>query len=629
MTRRILAAGDYRLDLADERLWRDGAHIALGGRAFALLRLLMERPQTLVTKDEIFDRVWPGLAVSDSVLTTAVKELRRALGDEARRPAVIQTVHGRGYRFMLPVTEADAPAPPVPAPPPPRRRRLVLAALAASILAAVALGLAVGSRLSAPAPDAGEKSLAVLPFEDLSPERDEGWFAAGLTEEVLNTLARAPDLRVVSRTASASFGAHDADAAVGSRTGVAHVLHGAVRRTGDRLRVTVTLARTSDGASIWSKTYDRRERDVISIQEDIAYDLAEALRTVMEPAKLRAMVDAGTRSVEAYEAYLRGLALDQRELEEGDVRLTAAAGEAYEQARALDPGFSAAHWRAARSWFGNVTRLDAGARGGLSDAERLDRYLERMDAAIATSKDDVTRLKHQAQVAPMRLKLREAHRIMARYLEARPRDIDAWEEMGDIAAYAGETEWSARAAERVHAMSMKDGLPRSRAITLAVMSQRYALAARMADEQLGVLPDNALTRYQAHRAYIAAGRIADARALLPGLAASSLPPASQVLARIRQACAEGATREAHALASQMGEAALAIRWQAALTLGDRAAAEAMLRPYDRAEALPTLLQFMIYPTFDARPFPHLTRRLAAEGVRRAPPSETPGACPRA
>lgn len=111
MKQRHLVSGPFRLDLIDESLWRDHELVPLGGKAFALLRALMQAPQTLVTKDELFERVWPGLAVSESALTTAMKDLRRALGDEARTPSVIKTVHGRGYRYLLPVARADvAPA---------------------------------------------------------------------------------------------------------------------------------------------------------------------------------------------------------------------------------------------------------------------------------------------------------------------------------------------------------------------------------------------------------------------------------------------------------------------------------------------------------------------------------------
>jgi len=104
---RYLVAGELVLDRVDERVSRCGHAVRLGGKAFRLLQALMERPLTLVTKDELFEAAWPGLAVSESVLTTAVKEIRQAIGDNARAPTVIETVHGRGYRFLLPVEATD------------------------------------------------------------------------------------------------------------------------------------------------------------------------------------------------------------------------------------------------------------------------------------------------------------------------------------------------------------------------------------------------------------------------------------------------------------------------------------------------------------------------------------------
>ena len=640
MTPRTLVSGPFRLDLIDERLWRGHETIPLGSRAFELLRVLMECPQTLLTKDELFDRVWPGVAVSESVLTTAIKDLRRALGDEARAPTVIKTVHGRGYRYLLPVAVGDdlpvgTPVPPAAAGSPrPQRTPWRTAVSAAAVLACVILMAVFGARIlsgsgPAGAPVAeGAKSVAVLPFTDLSAGRDRAWFAGGLTEEVLNSLSRTPDLRVVSRQSSGRFRGGERDAAtIGRQLGVAHVLEGTSRQSGERLRVTVKLVRTSDGEHIWSKTYDRRGQDVISIQEDIAFDIARALKTVMEPGKLRAMTEAGTRSVEAYEAYLKGLALDQRQMAEGDVRLALAAGEAYEQARTLDPGFSAAHWRAAHTWFGNATRIDAGIRGHVDEAERMRRYLERIDRAIATSRDDVEKLKYAAAAAAIQLRFKTAHRLMTRYLDARPRDVDAWEEMGDLAAYAGEPAWTAKASERVHALSMQDGLPRSRAITLSVMAEDYPAAARRAQEQLAQRPDDAVTQYQTHRALIFTGQPEAARALLTSIASSSLPASNRWLAGMRQACADGRRDEAAALRAKIDAAgSLGPRWQAAQIMSDARGAEALLRPYDGAGRLPTLMQFMIYPTFDARPFPALSARLTQEGVRRPAPVATPYAC---
>ena len=635
MTRRYLVSGACRLDLVDERLWRDGEPQPLRGKAFAVLRVLMETPQTLLTKDELFERVWPGVTVSESVLTSAMKDLRRALDDDARNPHAIETVHGRGYRFLQPVETTDEAEPGVanpppsalPEPPPPSigRRRLLTGALAG--LAATAALAATALALRGRDPPA-EKSVAVLPFEDLSAARDQAWFADGLTEEVLNTLARTPDLRVVSRQASARFRDSDSDPAdIARQLGVAHVLEGSTRRAGPRLRVAVQLVRARDGAHIWSKTYDRKGEDVISIQEDIAFDIASALKTVMQPAKLRAMVEIGTRSVEAYEAYLRGLALEQRHLAEGDVRLTAQAGDAYELARRLDPGFAAAHWRAAQSWYGNATRLDSTARGGVSEADRQREFLSRIERAVATSHDDVEKLKYASAGAAIELHVRTAHRLMARYLEARPRDLEAWDKMSDLAAYASEQAWLARAAEQIHTVSMQDGLPLSRAITVSVNAMEWDAAAQRAREQLAVLPESATTQYQAHRAFLSAGRTAEARAILQRVKASKMKPTAIALAELRQACAEGRAADALALRHRIDASGeLTPRWNAAMTLGDRRGANALLKPYDRPDGLPMLMQFMTYPSFDPASFPTLQALLVHEGVNRPPPAPIPFAC---
>jgi len=634
VTPRFLISGPFRLDTVDESLWRDGQLIPLGAKAFALLRAFMQAPQTLLTKDQLIDQVWSDLEVSESVLTTAIKDLRRALGDDARNPTIIRTAHGQGYRFMLPVEAVDDPTgaavargPDEARRAPPSRRAILAGSLAAvGVAAAVGAGLFVANRPGAPRP--AEKSLAVLPFKDLSEGRDQTWFADGLTEEVLSSLARTPDLRVVSREASAQFRGSGADLReIARRLSVAHLLEGTVRRAGDRLRVAVTLIRAADQAHIWSKVYDERGQDMISIQEDIAFDIARALKTVMEPAKLRAMVEAGTRSVDAYEAYLRGLALEQRHLAEGDVALTRAAGEAYDQARALDPGFAAAHWRAAQSWYGATTRLDAGARSEVSEAARKAEFLKRLDTAVATSRDDVEKLKYASAAAVIRLRFQLAYRLMARYLEQRPRDLEALDEMTDLASYVGDRRWVAKAAERMHAISMQDGLPQSRAITASVLALETEAGVRRAREQLAVRPEGATIQYQAHRAFLAAGRLDEARTVLARIRASRMKADARELAELRQACAEGRVADAVALRRSIdATGGLAPRWHAAQTLGDTQGAEALLRPYDRPEDLSSLMQFMVFPSFDARPFPVLSALLARDGVKRPRPAPLPYAC---
>lgn len=622
MRDRYLVAGPLRLDLRDERLWVRGAPARLGNRAFGLLRELMQQPQLLVTKDELIDRVWGGIAVSDAVLTTAVKELRQAIGDDARNPEFIQTVHGRGYRFMRPIdrydlieAEPDAGLPPAAPAVVPRRRRAWLAAamLLVAIFAALALWLRPPEAMRVPPAD---KSLVVLPLADFSPPGDARWFADGLGEEIETTLSRAPDLRVASGSSAArlardGLGGPD----IAGRVGVAHFLEGSVRRTPQRIRVTARLIRAADGRELWSGSYDRAPADVISIQEDIAYRIASALKTVMDPARLRVMVAAGTRSVEAYDAYLLGRALDLRQYRSGDISDARAASEAFERARALDPGFSAAHWRAARTWFGNATRVDSEIHRDVPRTERLARFNERVEAAIATSGDPAERLRFRAAQAAMAIRPRQAHRLMASYLAARPRDVDAWEEMGDLSAYVGARDWVRRSAERVYTLSVQDGSFRSRAITLSVMSLDLDAAVARARILLARRPDHALTQYQAHRALIWDGKPGEARLLLARIEASDLPADVRLLARIRQACAEGRVADATRLRAEVDALGrINSRWQAAGIVGDDRAATELLRPFDAPDQLPTLIQYLINPSFDARAYPLLMRHLAGEGI---------------
>ena len=639
--RRYLIAGQLWLDRRDERLWRNGRSTRLGGKALAMLQALMEKPRTLVTKDQLFERVWPGLTVSESVLTTAVKEVRRAIGDNARNPTIIQTVYGRGYRFLLDTIEAEE----LPGTNPSRltdrvaagiRDRRLLAAFAFLILLLTAGAAVLWFRTPAqePAetvevPAAHPKSIAVLPFEDLSPQRDQQWFAAGLTEEILNSLARTPDLHVAARTSTRSIGSGDVRQ-IGRQLNVAHILEGSVRREKDRVRVTAQLIRASDGFHLWSQNFDRPASDVVSIQEDIAIAIAQALKTVMSPQRLQAMVSLGTRSVEAYEEYLKGLAYENQALVTGSDQYALLAYQAYERARTVDPSFAAAQWEAAQHWFGNTTRVGSAVteRRGTED-HRLKEYLLRIETAIASSSGRPEQLKYRSARALIDLRFRESLRFMLAYVKERPRDLEAWDEIVDLAGYVENRRLIAEAARRIHQVSMESGSPKSRAITAAVFSTDAPLAVELAREQLRRSPGEALIQYQSHRALLLGGFRDDARQILAQLRDSDLPSENKLLAELRQSCADGGTgsREIAARLDRDPSASTSSKWQAAELLGDRARATAILMPLHRPDRLTTLMQYLVYPNFDARPFPLLQARLAADSIVRRPPAPIPFACP--
>ena len=281
-----------------------------------------------------------------------------------------------------------------------------------------------------------EKSVAVLPFADLSQSQDQEWFADGLAEEILNALARTPDLLISARTSTFAYKGTDKDIpTIASELGVAHVLEGSVRRAGDRIRVTAQLIRAADGFHLWSQNYDRDTTDVIEIQEDLAIQIAKALETTMDPDSLADMVRVGTSSVAAYQAYIHGAGLRARSLMENNPRLMTQSYEYFEEARAEDPEFSAAHGAAAGYWIVqmSLTNFQLDTNELTTPADMLQTFYERNDTAIATARNDVDRLIYRAKRADADLRLREAVRLYRSYLDERPNDLVAW---GDYLAAA-------------------------------------------------------------------------------------------------------------------------------------------------------------------------------------------------
>ncbi len=181
-------------------------------------------------------------------------------------------------------------------------------------------------------------SLAVLPFADMSPGKDQEYFSDGLSEELLNQLAQMKGLRVAARTSCFAFKGQNPDLKlVSEKLGVAHVLEGSVRKAGNRLRITAQLINAADGYHLWSNTFDRELDDVFAIQEDIARAVAEALKITLGMNK-STLLPGGTRNIEAYDLYLRAQSLGRQANAQGFQRAIALMREAVE----LDPRFAMA-----------------------------------------------------------------------------------------------------------------------------------------------------------------------------------------------------------------------------------------------------------------------------------------------
>jgi serine/threonine protein kinase/tetratricopeptide (TPR) repeat protein len=190
-------------------------------------------------------------------------------------------------------------------------------------------------------------SIAVLAFADMSPEKDQGYFCDGIAEEIINALCRVQGLRVASRTGSFQFKDAAADLReIGNALRVGHILEGSVRKSGDRLRITVQLIEASRGFHLWSESYDREFRDVFAIQQEIARNVVRSLRVTLSPQEKGALAEVPTSHVQAYDYYLRGRSFYYR-YGRHDIEF---ALQLFSRATELDPEYALAHAGLADCW---------------------------------------------------------------------------------------------------------------------------------------------------------------------------------------------------------------------------------------------------------------------------------------
>jgi len=299
--------GEWSVDPMLGTIARGGDSIRLEPRTMRLLVCLAERSGEVVSADDLLDRVWPNVIVTPDSVYQAVAALRRLLGDDPKNPRYVVTVPKQGYRMVAPVT-AIAPAPatapaPVTATPTPieastatlssnlrspswKSYAIVALVLALGVVAVIALRrpgeASVPAQQAVTKPDA--KSVVVMPFLDLTEAMGEEVFADGMTEDLIDKLAKIPDLRVPPPTASFWFKDKQMTIAeIANKLDVAYVLDGSVRKSGAMLRVAARLVRASDGFVIWSESYDRPADDKLMIQDDIAGEVRKALETAIGP----------------------------------------------------------------------------------------------------------------------------------------------------------------------------------------------------------------------------------------------------------------------------------------------------------------------------------------------------------
>lgn len=299
-TKRSFRIGEWRVDFATCEISRNGETMRLETRTMLLLQCLAERAGEVVSVEELLDRVWAGVVVSQDSVYQAVASLRRQLGDDPKQPTYIATAPRLGYRMVAKVmpwednggAEKNAPIPAGSAMNDSPNAYAKWAVVAVLLLGAaiVTVWSVVGrsrtgenSSVSSARASQNQKSIAVLPFLDLTDGMKEEEFADGVTEELIDRLSKIPEFRVPAATASFYFkGKQIPVADIAKILGVVYVLDGSVRKSAARFRVAARLVLAENGYVIWSESYDRPLVDKLLVQEDIAGEVAKALKASID-----------------------------------------------------------------------------------------------------------------------------------------------------------------------------------------------------------------------------------------------------------------------------------------------------------------------------------------------------------
>lgn len=345
--------GRFHADDETFRLTADGEPISLEPKTLRLLLYLVQNPGRLLRKQEILDAVWADAAVTENALTRAVGLLRKALDDDSREPRFIETVPTAGYRFIaavetLPATLAEAdrtggPTAPLAASARRSRTSRLVVVLAGCLVLLAAAGWLVAKRIhSEPI-----RSLAVLPLENLSGDPSQEYFSEGMTDELITDLARIPNLRVVSRTSvMADKDVRKPLPEIARELNVDAIVEGSTVRSGDRVRITAQLIDARTDRHLWAQSFEGPANDVLSVQDNVARQIAQQARAVLVPAPPRPPVNAA-----AQDAYLRGRYYFNKE----DY---ARSDQNFQQAISLAPDYASAY-------AGLATALDAEAVVGI------------------------------------------------------------------------------------------------------------------------------------------------------------------------------------------------------------------------------------------------------------------------
>jgi TolB-like protein len=414
------AFNDCVLDIERRELMRGAAPVPIGPQVFDLLVYLVRNRDRVVSKDDIFDTVWAGRTVSESTLSSHINAVRKAIGDSGEEQHLVRTVPRKGFRFVGEVT-ADTNAPAVDDPMAPE-----------------------------PAPLLPDKpSIAILPFQNLSGDPEQAYFADGVVEDIITALSHVRWLFVIARNSSFTYQGRQVDVKqIGRELGVGYVLEGSLRKSAGRIRITGQLIETRTGAHLWAERFEGTLDDVFELQDRIATSVAGAIAPQVERAEMERAKRTPTASLNAYDCYLRGLAC----LHVGRREAVDQALPLFHRAIELDADYASAHAMAAWGYFWRkVNGWMSDPSGELAEGTRLARR------AVELGRDDAVALTRGGHaLAHFTGELDAGIALLDRAAFLNPNLASAWFLGGFLRTWRGETESAIQHFERAMRLSPVD-----------------------------------------------------------------------------------------------------------------------------------------------------------------------------
>ena len=476
---------DFALDDDKRELHRGADAVSITPQAFDVLVYLIRNRERVVSKDDLISAIWGGRIVTDTALTTRLNSARAAIGDTGEEQRLIKTLPRKGFRFIGRVQETDKPDD--------------------------AANSAVQPLALVPEPS-DKPSIAVLPFQNLSGDPEQEYFADGLVDDITTALSRFRELFVIARNSSFTYKGKAVDIKrVGRQLGVRYVLEGSVRKAGTRLRINGQLIDVATGAHIWADRFDGSLDDIFDLQDKVTQQVVGAIAPEVERAEKERASRRPVGNIDAVTAYYRGLV-------QGGFPTSPANNDAafrhFETAIALDPNFVPAYggaascigWRWGNRWPGDIAE----------DSAKLQGFAERLKE-LGT--DDAFALSVVGfNLFWIRLDFEAGLEMMERAIRSNPNCARALHFRGLVLGWHGESDPAVADLERAMRLSPREPFNYGAMLGLALAhhnARRHAEAAAWTDKAVRAFPPSFLVgMQQAILCYVGAGRLEEAQRLM-------------------------------------------------------------------------------------------------------------------